>query len=137
MGLGLPLCLTCGFHPDTSNLARPGHSESQGVRIVREQTNTGNPKSARRQPRFLQLHPSYQTTARLNFLSTAIHPLKDQYGVLNDRGLPKSKRNLYRFTNPLMRAYVRLRARQEQGAARGFWDPSANTFTTDTPTTTS
>jgi len=86
---------------------------------------------------FLQLHPSYQTTARLNFLSTAIHPLKDQYGVLNDRGLPKSKRNLYRFTNPLMRAYVRLRARQEQGAARGFWDPSANTFTTDTPTTTS
>ena len=86
---------------------------------------------------FLQLHPSYQTTARLNFLSTAIHPLKDQYGVLNDRGLPKSKRNLYRFTNPLMRAYVRLRARQEKGAIRGFWDPTENTFTIDTPTTTS
>lgn len=85
---------------------------------------------------FLKLHPSYATTARLNFLSTAIHPLKDQYRILSDRGLPKSKRNLYRFTNPLMRAYVRLRARQEQGGARGFWDPSANIFTTEGTTTT-
>jgi hypothetical protein len=41
---------------------------------------------------------------RLNFISTAITPLKNEYGILADRGMPKSKNNLYRFSNPLMRA---------------------------------
>ena len=58
---------------------------------------------------FLELHPEYGTPKNLNFLSTALPGLKDRYGILADKGLPKSKNNLYRFKNPLMRAYVRLR----------------------------
>jgi ATPase family associated with various cellular activities (AAA) len=63
---------------------------------------------------FLQIHPEYKTTERLNFISTYIKPLKEEYEILADRGMPKSKNNLYRFQNPLMRAYVRLRMRQEK-----------------------
>lgn len=63
---------------------------------------------------FLVLHPQYENPARLNFISTAITPLKKEYGILSDRGMPKSKNNLYRFTNPLMRAYVRLKMHQER-----------------------
>jgi hypothetical protein len=63
---------------------------------------------------FLERHPEYETLERLNFLSTAITPLRDEYRILADRGLPKSKNNLYRFRNPLMRAYVRLRMQREQ-----------------------
>ncbi len=58
---------------------------------------------------FLEMHPEYGTPERLNFLSTALPDLKERYGILADRDLPKSKNNLYRFQNPLMRAYVRLR----------------------------
>jgi hypothetical protein len=63
---------------------------------------------------FLKIHPQYETPARLNFISTAITPLKAEYGILSDRGMPKSKNNLYRFENPLMRAYVRLRMHKER-----------------------
>jgi hypothetical protein len=63
---------------------------------------------------FLRIHPEYGTTERLNFISTAITPLKEEYRILADRGMPKSKNNLYRFRNPLMRAYVRLRMRREK-----------------------
>jgi hypothetical protein len=65
--------------------------------------------------RFMHLHPGkYDKPEQLNFISTAIKPLKDDYGVLLDRGKPKSKNNMYRFKNPLMRGYVRLRMAQEQ-----------------------
>ncbi len=63
---------------------------------------------------FLASHPEYQTLERLNFLSTVIAPLKDQYGILADSGKPKSPNNKYRFSNPLMRAYVRLRMHRER-----------------------
>lgn len=63
---------------------------------------------------FLELHPEYETPQRLNFLSTSITPLKDKYGVLEATGKPKSPNNKYRFTNPLMRGYVRLRMHQER-----------------------
>jgi hypothetical protein len=66
---------------------------------------------------FLQLHPEYGTLERLNFISTAIKPLKEDYEILADRDMPKSKNNLYRFRNPLMRAYVRLRMRREKQTA--------------------
>jgi hypothetical protein len=62
---------------------------------------------------FLKLHPEYKQPAKLNFLSTAIKPLKETYRVLEDSGRPKSKKNLYRFTNPLMRGYVLLRRDRE------------------------
>jgi hypothetical protein len=57
---------------------------------------------------FLELHPEYQTFERLNFLSPATSELREKYGILADKGLPKGKNDLYRFSNPLMRAYVRL-----------------------------
>jgi AAA+ superfamily predicted ATPase len=63
---------------------------------------------------FLKLHPEYGQPAKLNFLSTAIKPLKETYGILEDSGRPRSKKNLYRFTNPLMRGYVLLRREREQ-----------------------
>jgi hypothetical protein len=65
---------------------------------------------------FLELHPEYETPERLNFISTAITPLKEEYEILADRGMPKSKNNLYRFQNPLMRAFVRLRMHREKQA---------------------
>ena len=74
---------------------------------------------------FLASHPQYGSPGALNFLSTAVKPLKDEYRILADKGMPKSKRNLYRFRNPLMRGYVRLRMRREHGAQGGLWDPMA------------
>ena len=74
---------------------------------------------------FLRAHPRYGTDpTRLNFLSTAIKPFKEEYAILEDRNLPKSKRNAYRFKNPLMRAYVRLRMRKEGTGQAAVWDPS-------------
>jgi Cdc6-like AAA superfamily ATPase len=58
---------------------------------------------------FLKLHPEYGSPQKLNFLSTALPALRDKYGIIADKNLPKSKNNFYRFRNPLMRAYVRLR----------------------------
>jgi Novel STAND NTPase 1 len=63
---------------------------------------------------FLKLHPEYGSIDKLNFLSTAITPLKDEYGILTDSGKPKSPNNKYRFVNPLMRGYVRLRMTSER-----------------------
>ena len=73
---------------------------------------------------FLKRHPEYVDLSRLNFLSTAIKPLKEVYGILSDKGLPKSKRNLYRFTNPLMRGYIRLRMRSDAPGRPMLWDSS-------------
>ena len=89
---------------------------------------------------FLAAHSGYGNDPnRLNFLSTAIKPLKDEYGILVDRGHPKSRRNAYRFRNPLMRAYVRLRMRKESLGRAGIWDPMQGfaTFSTAPETTTS
>jgi hypothetical protein len=74
---------------------------------------------------FLAAHPEYKDASRLNFLSTAITPLRDEYEVLADRGMRKSKRNLYRFRNPLMRGYVRLRMRRDGVGQAHIWDPQA------------
>jgi hypothetical protein len=58
---------------------------------------------------FMQIHPGkYETPEALNFLSPPMSELRDKYGVLADKNLPKSLNNHYRFRNPLMRAYVRL-----------------------------
>lgn len=57
---------------------------------------------------FSKLHPGrYATLKKLNFISISITALKSK-NVISDRGNPKSKNNFYRFTNPLMRGYVRL-----------------------------
>jgi hypothetical protein len=73
---------------------------------------------------FLDLHPEYQTLERLNFLSPATSELREKYGILADKGLPKSKNNLYRFKNPLMRAYVRLSMLRENQGQLGIEEPN-------------
>jgi hypothetical protein len=62
---------------------------------------------------FLEIHPKYGDAKNLNFLSYAMKPLKDEYGILVDKGKPRSANNTYSFKNPLMRAYIRLRALKE------------------------
>jgi len=63
---------------------------------------------------FFKLHPGrYESIQKLNFISPSMTELKD-LNVLSDRGASKSKNNLYRFTNPLMRGYVRLRMFKEK-----------------------
>lgn len=58
---------------------------------------------------FMEIHPGrYSGPSKLNFLSPSISELCDKYNILADKGLARSKNNLYRFQNPLMRAYVRL-----------------------------
>jgi Cdc6-like AAA superfamily ATPase len=64
---------------------------------------------------FMDLHPGkYKDAKELNFLSTAMKPLKEDYNILIDKNLPRSKNNAWSFANPLMRAYVNLRALQER-----------------------
>jgi hypothetical protein len=76
---------------------------------------------------FLKSHPSYgDDPHKRNFPSTAITPLKEEYAINEDRGRPKRKRNAYQFKYPLMRGYVRLRMRKEQGAQSAMWDPNAS-----------
>jgi hypothetical protein len=77
---------------------------------------------------FLKAHPEYKPES-LNFLNTATRAMKEDYAILADRGLPKSKRNLYRFKNPLMRGYVRLRMRREGKHQSALWDPSGSPAT--------
>ncbi len=72
---------------------------------------------------FLRAHPEYRDASRLNFLSTAITPLRDEYRIVADLGKRKSTKNLYRFRNPLMRGYVRLRMRRDNAGQGRIWDP--------------
>jgi hypothetical protein len=44
----------------------------------------------------------------------AMEPLKQDYSILVDKGLAHSSNNTYSFANPLMRAYVKLRALKER-----------------------
>jgi Cdc6-like AAA superfamily ATPase len=70
---------------------------------------------------FMELHPGrYDSPTKLNFLSPSMSELCDTYGILADKGLPKSKNNLYRFRNPLMRAYVRLTMERDSKDQLGF-----------------
>ena len=79
------------------------------------------------------MHPEYGEPQNLNFLSTALPDLKDRYGILADKGLPKSKNNLYRFKNPLMRAYVRLRMIRDNPEQLGMSESRTSPNQEDTP----
>lgn len=63
---------------------------------------------------FQRIHPQYETLDEINFINPYLSALIKQYKVIQSRGLPKSVDRTYRFANPLMRAYVRLRAEQER-----------------------
>jgi SpoVK/Ycf46/Vps4 family AAA+-type ATPase len=70
---------------------------------------------------FMEVHPGrYASPSELNFLSPPMSELRDKYDILADKNLPKSKNNLYRFKNPLMRAYVRLTMLRENKEQLGL-----------------
>jgi hypothetical protein len=62
---------------------------------------------------FQRIHPHYELS-RLNFISVGLGALVEQHGVLQSRGNPRSANRTYRFANPLMRTYLRLRDLQQQ-----------------------
>jgi AAA domain len=62
---------------------------------------------------FREIHQKYDMK-QADLINPHLSALVEKYHVLQSRGLPKSKDRLYRFANPLMRAYVRLMARQAQ-----------------------
>lgn len=62
---------------------------------------------------FRKTHPEYDDK-QADFINPHVSELVDKYGVLQSRGIKRSADRTYRFANPLMRAYVKLRAEQEQ-----------------------
>lgn len=62
---------------------------------------------------FRETHPQY-TIKQADFISPHLGELVDKYGVLQSRGVKKSADRTYRFANPLMRAYVKLRVEQDR-----------------------
>jgi len=63
---------------------------------------------------FQKIHPQYKTLNEINFINPGLSALVNEKAVLQSRGLPKSADRTYRFANPLMRAYVRLRVEHER-----------------------
>lgn len=71
---------------------------------------------------FRDIHPRYDMK-QADLINPHLAALVDKYHVLQSRGLPKSMDRTYRFANPLMRAYVRIMAEQEQRNAPRLIDP--------------
>jgi hypothetical protein len=79
------------------------------ARTERQEMTFGQIKAS-----FWKIHPKYDNLKQLDFISPHLNELVDKYGILQSRGVPRSADRKYRFSNPLMRAYVRLKAEQEQ-----------------------
>jgi hypothetical protein len=62
---------------------------------------------------FWKLHPHYESMDKLNFINPGLSELVDEYAIVQSRGKKRSADRTYRFTNPLMRAYVLVKMRQE------------------------
>ena len=67
---------------------------------------------------FEVLYPESATPERLRAVGKTVRSLKVDYGILADRNRPRSSANRYRFVDPLMRAYVRLKREERQRDAR-------------------
>lgn len=76
---------------------------------------------------FMEIHPGrYGNPSELNFLSPPMSELRDKYDILADKGLAKSVNNLYRFRNPLMRAYIRLTMKRDSKEQLGLETSAPN-----------
>jgi hypothetical protein len=62
---------------------------------------------------FWKIHTHYQNPKALDFISPFLDELITKYAIVQSRGIPRSSDRTYRFRNPLMRAYVRLKQQEE------------------------
>ncbi len=95
-------------------------AETSGEVMVRKSIMTAMARSEKSEmtfreirEAFQQIHPQYDDLKKLNFINVDLGKLVER-GILQTRGVKKSKDRAYRFVNPLMRTFVRLKAAQEQ-----------------------
>lgn len=62
---------------------------------------------------FWKIHPQYPNLKALDFISPYLEQLITKYEIVQSRGVPRSADRTYRFRNPLMRGYVRLKQVEE------------------------
>jgi hypothetical protein len=62
---------------------------------------------------FWKIHPQYANLKALDFINPYLDQLITKYEVVQSRGVPRSADRTYRFPNPLMRAFVRLKQQEE------------------------
>jgi ATPase family associated with various cellular activities (AAA) len=75
------------------------------------------------QSAFLERFPQYERIQRVQFISGILKEFRDTFGILEDAWLDDGRRG-YRFHDPLMRVYVRLRALRDRQAADASWRAS-------------
>lgn len=75
------------------------------------------------QEAFLELHPQYERVERVRFVGRLLNEFRDMHGLLEDAWLDDGQRG-YRFRDPLMRVYVRLRALRDRQLADAEWRQS-------------
>jgi AAA domain len=62
---------------------------------------------------FWKIHPQYQNLKALDFINPYLTQLISKYAIVQSRGIPRSADRRYRFRNPLMRGYIRLKQQEE------------------------
>jgi ATPase family associated with various cellular activities (AAA) len=72
------------------------------------------------QRKFLELHPQYERVERIRFVGRILRELRDEHGILEDAWLNDGRPG-FRFRDPLMRVYVRLRTLQDRQEAAAEW----------------
>jgi hypothetical protein len=71
---------------------------------------------------FLQINPQYERPERIRFLGRLLAELRDEHGILEDAWLEGHRG--YRFRDPLMRVYVRLRMLRDRQLVDERWRAS-------------
>jgi hypothetical protein len=69
---------------------------------------------------FLHAHPQYERVERVRFVGRMLSEMRDVHGIIEDVWVDDGRRG-YRFRDPLMRAYVRLRAERDRQVATDRW----------------
>ncbi len=69
---------------------------------------------------FWKIHPQYENSKALDFISPHLDELITKYKIVQSRGVPRSADRTYRFRNPLMRAFVRLKQQEENQGQFAF-----------------
>lgn len=94
-------------------------AETSGTVKVRKSIMDGMARSEKSELTFQEVrlafqtvHPQYEVD-KLNFINVDLGKLVES-GILQTRGRKKSRDRTYRFVNPLMRTFVRLKTAQEK-----------------------
>jgi hypothetical protein len=72
---------------------------------------------------FLAVHPQYERVERVQFIGAILKEFRDEFGILEDAWLPNGQRG-YRFHDPMMRVFVRLKALSDRNSAAAMWRSS-------------